>query len=308
MKIEPGALIGVTGGTGALGRQFVNDALDAGYRVRLLTRNPEVSAGRGVETRYFDLGHDEIPEPEMLHGCSAAVHLGAHIPADQADPAAAQTCLETNALGTLRLLLAMERAGVTRLLQTTSANGYSSGIDRPHEGSAMYPDGRAPYYLASKIVQDIFGGFWGNRRGAAVTTLRLSSLYGAGQPGGVVAHFGRSLLAGKEIGLANGGRFGADFATLADASRALLLFLAYGAAGPYNIASGVRSTLIEIAEKLAMLAGADRRLISIGEAVQGADDGFPAIDISRAISVGFDPTPLDRGLAELMDWLKSEGG
>lgn len=299
----PGALIAVTGGTGSLGRVFVARALAEGWRLRLLTRDPEGVRRPDVEGARFDLLSDEPIDPAVLAGCDAVVHLAAHIPADKEDPGEAARCLHGNALGTVRLLTAMEEAGVARFLHATAANCYSPGADRPTEDSPMFPAHRAPFYLASKLVQDIFAEHWSLRRGIAVATLRVSSLYGAGQSAGAITRMAASLARGEKVTLANGGRFAADFVTLADVADAFLLFLRQGTSGIFNIGSGRRSTIAEVAELLAGIVGAAPGSIVVEPAAGPAEPGFPPLDVTRALDHGFRPSPLEQGLRELATWL-----
>ena len=289
------APIAVTGGGGFVGRRFVAEAEAAGWRLRLLSR-PQ-----------FDLLGREPIAPGLLEGCIAAVHLAAYIPANQADPAEAETCWRANALGTLRLIEAMKAAGVGRLVQTSSANAYAPDVQKPDEQCRLFPALRAPYYLSSKMAQEVFAHHAAVRDRLAVTTLRLSSVYGPGQQGGPVTAFARSLLGGRPVVLANAGRFGADFVAVGDVARALKLFLENERAGIFNIGSGLRSTMAEVAAQLAGLTGAAPGLIEAQDALDAADIGFPALDIGKAKACGYRPTPLAEGLSELVAWLREEG-
>lgn len=304
MTISPGDRLAVTGGTGALGRQVVTDVLQAGYRVRLLSRRPLQTIDAGVDCEFFDLFDDEPLPPQKLDGCAAVIHLAAHIPPDQNNPSAAGAAFKANTLGTIRLLQAMEHAGIPRLFQTTAANAYSSNCMASDETAPMYPSQHAPFYLTSKLAQDIFGTHWAKRRGLRTTTLRVSSLYGAGQDKGLFTRFATALLRKECVHLINGGSYAADFVTISDVSSALLLFIGEDLDGPFNVASGQRATLLAAARHLIPLTGCtEERLIvdpvTVGEA------SFPRIDISRARSCGFMPTNLRDGLADLVDWIKS---
>lgn len=305
MTIAPGDLIAVTGGTGAIGRRVVHDLLQQGFRIRLLSRS--APDNRQLEHVPLDLAARTPLPIEALAGCSAVVHLASHIPPRQEDPDSAEICLQTNALGTLKLLRAAEEAGIGRFVQTTSANAYAPGLDVPSEEDAMYPAERAPFYLSSKIVQDVFGSYWANRCGLAVTTFRLSSVYGAGMDRALFTRIARSLRAGEGITLANGGTFGADFVDISDVSSAFGLFLRQDLTGVFNIASGQRSTLLEAARILLELTGSADDLLTV-EPEQRTEPGFPRMDISKARKAGFDPLGLREGLAKLVDWVDAQDG
>jgi UDP-glucose 4-epimerase len=268
----------------------------------VLGRTPPAAPDDRIEFAPLDLTGAEPPQRSALEGCTAIVHLAAYVPQDQGDPAATELCLRTNALGTLRLLTAMERAGIRRMVQTTSANAYSPDEDFPSESSPMYPAQRAPFYLASKIVQDILGSHWELRRNIAVTTLRLSSVYGAGLEKSLFTRFCEALAAGQPVRLASGGSFGADFVELSDVSSAIRMAFETGVTGPLNIASGRRTTLLEAMRLLLDITGVpgDRLIV---EPSERHESGFPAIDISKAVTLGYKPTDLRTGLQGLVDWV-----
>lgn len=300
MSDPAGGLVTVTGGTGAVGRRVVDDLVAEGWRVRALSRTPP--ADPGIEHVAYDLVSGEPIPVEALHGCVAVVHLASYIPRNQEDPATADLCLRTNALGTLRLLEAMEAAGVSRFIQTTSANAYAPELEAPSEQDSMFPSARAPFYLSSKIVQDILAAYWGERRRMAATTLRVSTVYGAGMEQSLFTRFAGTLRAGGPIRLVNGGSFGADFVDVSDVSAAVRLFLRNGATGAFNVASGRRTTLLEAARLLLDLCacGDDQLVVEQGAS---PEIGFPRMDITKARAQGFEPTDLRSGLERLVAWV-----
>lgn len=300
----PGDLIAVTGGSGALGRRVVRDLLDAGYRLRLLSREAPAPMGGRVEHAPFDLLDEAPVAAESLAGCAAVAHLAAHIPRDEEDPSVAVKCFQANAVGTVRLLQAMEEADVVRILHTTAANAYAPQLDCPTESAPMYPFGRAPFYLTSKLAQDIFVAHWASRCGIEATTLRVSALYGAGQYQGLFTRFARALLGGETIRLANGGSYAADFVTIADVSAAISMFLEQRLTGPFNIASGERNSVLEVARLMVEIAGCEEAQLFV-EPEQRPEPSFPRIDISKARHCGFTPTGLPKGLLQLVEWIRS---
>ena len=285
--------VAITGGTGFVGQGLCSRLARAGYSLRLL-RRPE-----------FDLLAPV--NPELLAGCAAVIHLAAAMPTNQWDLEEAQRCWQTNALGTLRLVEAMQRAGVRCLIQTTSANAYAPGNSHPAEHWQQFPVLRAPYYLSSKMVQEVFAHNAACRYEMKVTTLRLSSVYGRGQATGPVVSFAKALLGGAPVRLSNGGGFGADFVAIGDVGAVVEMMLAKSAAGIsniFNVGSGVRTTMLELAHKLADLIGASPDLIELTDGGEVADEGFASLDISRVMTMGFAPTSLHEGLSELVAWLR----
>ena len=293
----------MSGATGLIGRTFLRRAGRSGYRFRLLSRGP-VSADDCMETAILDLESPGSVDPSVLKGCKAVVHLAARIPTHHDDMDEASLCWQVNAIGTLKLVDAMSKAGVDRLIQTTSANAYAPWTQHPDERAPMFPASRT-FYLASKIAQELYATARGLEVGVNVATLRVSSVYGIESHRAPITVIARQMVEGGRVRLTAGGAFGADFVTDEDVAQALLLLLETGASGPFNGSSGTRSTLLDIADQLARLTGTPRERITIEDGDSDADPGFPAIDNGKLMKLGFRPTALELGLQTLVDELRT---
>lgn len=298
--MEP--LLALTGGTGFIGRRFANAARTQGYRIRHLARNPG-SVDPADELRLLDLRQGLI-DADALTGCDAVVHLAAHIPRDHADPAEAEHCWQTNALGTLRLAEAAVRAGVSRFVHTTSANAYAAWEKAPAETAAMFPRSRG-YYLGSKIMQEIYAEEFCRHARLPLATMRLGSVYGPGQTTGVVAALASAIANHRPVTLQNGGSFGADFVHVDDVVEALMLAIGKRAEGPFNVGSGVRTTIGRLARMLIALTGQDAALLKLEAESDTGDTGFPALSIKRLRKLGYVPRKLSTGLTSLAESSRS---
>ncbi len=275
--------------------------MQAGYRIRLLAREPATSPV--IDTRLFDLAASDPVHPEILEGCGAVVHIAAYIPKEHSNPAEAELCWRVNALGTLRLVEAMERAGVRHLVQITSANAYSPEARHPNETAPMFPVDRV-FYLSSKVAQELYAQYRCAAAGITLSTLRASSVYGADQTIGAVYAIANRLLSGQQVVLESRGSFGADFLYLDDLSAALLLVLGRQAAGAYNVGSGKRTTIAELAAEVAALIGAAPGNVRLEGEPRMQPYGFPALDISKIEALGYRPTSLNEGLARTIVQLR----
>jgi UDP-glucose 4-epimerase len=294
-------VIAVTGGTGFIGRRFVEAATAASYDVRLLLRTTTAAKGRDVFA--FDLAASKPVDPAILLGVDMVVHLAARVPSDHADPAEAQQCMATNAFGTLRLIEAMQAAGVQRLVQATSANAYAPWVSHPDELAPLFPEKRV-YYLGSKIAQELLARYACLGADVHLTTLRLGSVYGAGQDLGAIPGMMRSLLARRPVTLVDGGSFGADFVYVDDVVDSILLCLKLGVSGPFNVGSGTRSTMKDIVDVLLRLTGEDHRKITFRASGDGPDFGFPSLNISKLVDLGWEPIALETGLEKMLRWMR----
>ena len=289
-------LLALTGGSGFVGRHFAMAARARGYRIRHLARHESGAFEDDDEFQPLDLEKTDHP-PSLLEGCAALVHLAAHIPRNHDDPAEAARCWRVNALGTLQLLAAAARAGVTHIVQTSSANAYAASAIPPREDAALFPQSRG-YYLGSKILQEIYAAHHARTAGAMLKTLRLASVYGPGQQSGAPAAMVRAALAGGPVRITGDDGFGSDLVLVDDVAQALLIALESEAGGAFNVGSGVRTTIAALAQVLADITHVPIRRDPAGDALP--DWGFPALNIDRMKAMGYRPTPLAEGLRAML--------
>ena len=285
-------LLALTGGSGFVGRVFVSAARRAGWRIRHLSRRPPPDVDPDDEWALLDLSAVEAAE---LSGCAALVHLAAHIPSAYHDLAEAERCWRINALGTLKLVDAAIRAGVGRIMQASSANAYAPTARPPHEQAPLFPRSRG-YYLGSKIAQEIYAEERCRGEEVLLQTLRLASVYGPGQQSGALAAMARAATSGRPIRVHGSGAFGSDLVHVEDVAQAMLLLLASGHAGAFNVGSGVRTTIAELARMLA-----ERCCVPIAYEAEAEEDwGFPALNVDRMAALGYRPRPLAAGLTDIL--------
>ncbi|KEQ54136.1 NAD-dependent epimerase/dehydratase family protein [Sphingobium chlorophenolicum] len=282
-------LLALTGGSGFVGRAFAPMARRAGWRIRHLGRRPPPDADPADEWAFLDLSAVEDVD---LSGCAALVHLAAHIPAHHGDPAEAERCWRINALGTLKLVDAAIRTGVRRIMQVSSANAYAPTPESPDEHAPLFPGSRG-YYLGSKVCQEIYAADRCRGEHVLLQTLRLASVYGPGQQSGALAVMAQAAASGGPIRVHGSGGFGADLVHVDDVARAMLLLLGSENAGAFNVGSGVRTTIAELATLLAEQTGAP---VVHDDGVGKEDWGFPALNIDRLRALGCQPTRLADGL------------
>lgn len=109
----------VTGGTGHIGNNLVRALLAGGEKVRVLLRRTSPTRaleGLDVDRFYGDL-RDERSLEKAVEGCDRMYHLAAMISIREADR---QQMFDINVLGARRLMRAARRAGVKRVVHTSS--------------------------------------------------------------------------------------------------------------------------------------------------------------------------------------------
>lgn len=293
--------VAVTGANGHIGRRLVGALHAAGYEVLALVREEGLVRGwapANVTGRAWSL---DQTTPQDLDGVSAVCHLAAFIPPNLDDPAFARQCVNDNALGTLRVLEAVHAAGIRHVVYASAGQVYGNP-DRPaSEADPIDLGARAPFYLGSKLLGEIYCRH-AAARGMRVVMLRIGSVYGAGMASrATLRRFVDDARAGRAIRLSNGGRYGADFVFVDDVVAAVLASLKRPVSGIYNIGSGARTTVGEIATRITERLGGTLELERASAETPGAT-GFAALDIRKAQrELGYVPTPITDGLARMME-------
>ncbi|KAJ6535067.1 hypothetical protein B0H19DRAFT_1271724 [Mycena capillaripes] len=183
-------LIFVTGASGFLGSHLVLQLLEKGYRVRAAARGSKAhhlkasyaSYGDRVEiVQIDDLLHGQFPE--ALVGVDAIIHLASPLPG-RAEP---EALLAAAVEGTLNVLRQGEKAGVRRMVVTSSIatvnNPEASFTDKdwsPITKEMAFTGGNPMItYSASKKFAEIALWEWADRNPHVdVTTLNPPIFYG----------------------------------------------------------------------------------------------------------------------------------
>lgn len=289
----------VTGATGFIGRRLVSAAADAGWTVRALVRRPaEAELDSRAEVMRWQL-EGAGARPEVFGDGAVVAHLAAMIPADYADPGAAQACFQVNALGTLEVLRAAEAVEGAHLIHVSSGNCYAPRAGLVTEDAPLFPSPRAPWYLTSKATAEVWVEHFrlAGRLGSAV--LRVSSVYGPGMvAGGLIPIFASRLLAGQPVQVHDGGRYTVDLVHVDDVVAAILAAADRRACGIYNVGAGRLTTTLEVAQAMTAVCDAAPSLVTVDPPSDApAALGFAGLDVSRArADLGYAPRSLRDGL------------
>lgn len=289
----------VTGAGGFLGRHVTRGLLDGGADVVALTGTrplPDDLAARCAEVAQVDLGTERVPD-RLLAGAGAVAHLAAYVPPDFRDPSHAERCLQVNALATLRLA---EQAGDVGLFAYAGgANAYAPADEPVDEEHPLWPTTRAPWYLASKALGELYLEALGYQGGPPVCVLRISTPYGPGMPAGsAVMRFLDAARQGGVLTVAQGGVARADLVHVDDVVAALAAAIEGRVTGTFNVASGRSTSMLELARTAVAVAGAGTLDVQPASAPPAS---FPPLRIDRAETrLGLRPRSLAEGLRGML--------
>jgi nucleoside-diphosphate-sugar epimerase len=114
-------IVAVTGGTGFVGRAFVERALEAGHTLVALARSPQPPR-EGIEWVSGDLAN-QAALAELVRDVDAVVHIAGVVNAP--DPEGFE---EGNVVGTLNLVQASLKEGVPRFVHVSSLSAREPGL------------------------------------------------------------------------------------------------------------------------------------------------------------------------------------
>lgn len=288
--------ISVTGASGFLGKKLVKLLDSQGHHVIAWMRDPTMS-GYNKDCRNFDL---EQVDKINLSDSQAIIHCAAYLPDNFEDPSEATKCLVNNGIATLKLLQKAGQDAVKIFIYISSGSIYNWKSQIASETDAIYPSTRASYYLASKMVGDVFTDNFSRKSKMRIVILRPSYIYGPGmKPKGLLPNMINKLQKDLPLDLYKIGNYNVDLVHVDDvawmASQAITDEQIHGT---FNIGGGSPVNTVKLANMLANLLVKPKQnsLIRV--------DGHAMLDISKAKSFGYSPRDLEDGLRSYMESIK----
>ncbi len=292
----------VTGGAGFIGSNLVDALLARGDEVTVVD---DFASGR---REYVD------PRAELIeHDISAPFETDAEVVFHLAAQADVQTSMRrpehdatVNVVGTVNVLSAAQRAGAQVVFASSGGAGYGECPGPVAEDFPFLP--LSPYGIAKKCGEEYVAG-WNRIHGTSHVSLRFANVYGprqdSGLEGGVVAIFLERMADGRETVIFGDGSQSRDFVYVSDVVDALLAAVGHGG-GPYNIGTGVETTVGGLHDACARVTGIDRPA-RLEEARLG-DVQRSALDSSRAAREleWHAQVELADGLARTWSWMREE--
>lgn len=122
-------------------------------------------------------------------------------------------------------------------------------IPLEEEDIHTYPEGRHVLYSASKLMQELLFKTFADTNNILLTQIRFSSLYGETMNwSGLICNLIDQAKKNKSIKITNGKKISADFLHVKDAANIILAAIKENISGVLNGASGVETTILDLAE------------------------------------------------------------
>ncbi|QDU63009.1 dTDP-glucose 4,6-dehydratase [Planctomycetes bacterium Pan216] len=208
-------LIGVTGGTGFIGRYLVERLISKGHRLRCWRRpqsdlKPFRKHEDSIEWIEGDLS-DEVSIDQLVEGVDAVVHSALERPGDSSFRQASQVDVlaftEMNFLGSLRLMEKARRQNVDRFVHVSTCAVHEIILeDRPlDEAHPVWPK---THYGAHKAALEAYVASYGYGQDWPICAVRPCGVYGVARPVKNSKWYGLvgRVMAGEKISTKEGGK------------------------------------------------------------------------------------------------------
>jgi len=308
----------VTGGAGFIGSNFVRRTLEDAYPglegaevvvYDALTYSGNLANLAPVaDSARFSFVHGDIRDADLLDatlpGVDAIVHFAAESHVDRSVKDAG-AFVETNVVGTQRLLDAALRAGTERFVHVSTDEVYGSIAEGSwDEDEPLLPN--SPY-SASKAGSDLLVRSFHRTHGLNASITRCSNNYGPYHfPEKVIPLFVTNLIDGAHVPLYGTGENVRDWLHVDDHTRGIAMVLVGGRAGEvYNIGGGTELSNLELTQLLLDATGRDWTFVDRVQDRKGHDLRY-SVDIGKIqAELGYEPlVPFGQGLADVVQWYR----
>ena len=301
----------VTGGSGFIGSNIVRRLLELGHEPVVLD---DLSSGfaenfvPGVPFFEADV-RDAGAMAAALEDCAVVLHLAASVGNARSidDPVKDS---QINVIGTLNVLESARRQGLRRIVFSSSAGIFGElktlPIDEDHPQDPDSP------YGASKLAAEKMCLVYNKLYGMHNVCLRYFNVYGVNQRydayGNVIPIFADRILRGVPMTIFGDGEQTRDFVNARDVAAANIAAATAGddVDGPFNVGSGTRVTINDLAALMQRAAGREVGLEYAPPRKGDVRDSLAATAAAQA-AFGFAPgVGLDEGLQEYLSWVRED--
>ena len=302
----------VLGGAGFIGSHVAEALAREGHRVRVFDRPHVDRLALFPRDKGFEILTGDFLNPQSLspavRGAEMVFHLvSTTLPQNSNDNPFYD--VETNVLGSLRLLNLCRENGVRKLV-FVSSGGTVYGPPRSLPVPESHPTDPISSYGIHKLMVEKYLQLAHRLHGLEYRIVRPANLYGPRQrldtAQGAVAVFLDRALRGEPIQIWGDGSVVRDYVYVADAVDAILRAARYeGAERIFNIGSGVGVSLTELVAQIGKVLG---RSVNVEHSAPRAVD-VPANVLDCTLArrrLGWSATTaLQAGLQRTCDWLRA---
>lgn len=302
----------ITGGAGFIGSNLATELSKEKESEVIIV--DDLSTGRvsNLEkiNKNINLVRGSITDLQLLKGIFKDVDYVFHqaaipsVPRSIKDPIASNNA---NVNGTLNVLVAAKDCNVKKVIYASSSSVYGDTPELPKRED-MVPNPLSPYAV-TKLLGEYYCKVFNEVYGLKTISLRYFNVYGPRQDpysdyAAVIPRFINRVLENKPPVIYGDGEQTRDFTFVTDVVRANIQAMKSDANGVYNIASGNRISINELANVIMKLMG--RNLKPIHEAPREGDIRHSLGDISSAKkTLSYEPQySVEEGLRRTIKWFR----
>lgn len=315
MRAWTGRRVLVTGAEGFIGSHLVDELLAEGAQVRALVHYNPFGRWGWLQDRADDVEilsgdvRDGERVARVVDGIDVVFHLAALIGIPYSYDAP-ESYLQTNVMGTYNVLTACRRAGVERMVQTSTSEVYGTALRVPID--ELHPLQPQSPYSASKIAGDMTALSFHHAFGLPVSVVRPFNTYGPRQSTrAIIATVLAQLYSGSDeirIGATSPTR---DFNFVTDTARGFLAVADCDRAlgNVVNVGSGREISIGDLVDVLVKIVGRDVRVVNAEDRLRppGSEVERLLCDNTRALDwAGWKPeVGLEEGLRRTAEWVQA---
>lgn len=303
----------VTGGAGFIGSHLCENLLNMGTVLCLDNFDPYYSSqlknkniNKLIQNPDFQLVEGSILDRKLMNKVFEGVDYVFHNAAQPGVRFSIEDPIKThevNATGTLNVLKAAIDSGVKKVINASSSSVYGKvsylPLDEKHPNVPISP------YGASKLAAEHYCRIFNEIYGLKTVSLRYFTVFGPRmRPDLAINIFTRKSLNNEIIEIFGDGEKTRDFTYIDNIVEANMVAMEHGS-GVYNIGSGERISINDIAKKIVEITQSESEII-YSEAVKG-DAEHTWADIRKAKrDLGYIPEIRhDEGLKRYIQWFES---
>ena len=297
----------ITGGTGFIGIHLCKKLLELGYTVTVYDNFSNSSQENFISTinqKVTLIFGDILDNPKLVTSMKnhdVVIHLAAKIsvPESIKNP---QLTFDVNVDGTQNVLNACLKNNITKIIVASTAAVYQNSstkiiLDEASPVEPQSPYGQSKLEMENKIID------FASVHNIDATILRFFNVFGIGQSleyAGVITKFQENIQNNSSLVIFGDGTVTRDFVHVDDIVDAITLTILHSKNSIYNIASGVSTSISNLAETMIAISGKDIKIIY--QPSRPGDILFSASDISLAKeTLKFTPKiSLKNGLEQFM--------
>ena len=297
----------ITGGAGFIGIHLCKKLLELNHDVTVYDNFSNslqenfISAINQKVTLIFGDILDDSKLVTCMKNHDVVIHLAAKIsvPESIKNP---QLTFDVNVNGTQNVLKACLKNDITKIIAASTAAVYQNTsrkiiLDETSPVEPQSPYGQSKLEMENKIID------FASIHNIDVTILRFFNVFGIGQSleyAGVITKFKENIQNNSSLIIFGDGTVTRDFVHVDDIVDAIILTISHSKNPIYNIASGISTSISNLAETMISISGKDIEIIY--QPSRSGDILFSAADISLAKeNLKFNPKIfLKNGLEQLM--------